>query len=125
MRSSTSVTRPARCLLRLVSDAGWHRARHEINGTEREIDAADDPVALFRFHAEIVGQNAFGDYPGVVSVKGELSDPLADKVLRLFDAAVSIDVDGAVPERADREDGNRQERRATLLIEGAQEVGHA
>ena len=50
-------------------------------------DAADDPVALFRFHAEIVGQNAFGHYPGVMSVKGKLADPLADKVLRLFDAS--------------------------------------
>jgi hypothetical protein len=34
-----------------------------------------------------------------VSVKGEFADPLADKVLRLFDAAVATDVDGTVPER--------------------------
>src|SRR6516164_9669763 len=91
-------------------DAGWHRVRDEINGTNREIDAADDPAALFWFHAEIVGQNAFGYDPGVVPVKGEFADPLADKVLRLFDAAVSTDVDGTVPERADRKDGNRQKR---------------
>jgi hypothetical protein len=91
-------------------DAGWHRGRDEINGTNREIDAADDPAALFRFHVEIVGQNAFGYDHGVVSVMGEFADPLADKVLRLFDAAVSTDVDGTVPERADGEDGNRQKR---------------
>ena len=66
-----------------------------------------------------------GINPGVVSVKSELADPLADKVLRLFDAAVSIDVDGTVPERADGEDGNCQKRRATLLVESAKEVGHA
>jgi len=41
-----------------------------------------NPAALFRFHAEIVGQNAFGYDPGVVSVKGEFAGPLADKVLR-------------------------------------------
>jgi hypothetical protein len=28
---------------------------------------------------ELVGQNAFGYYPGVMSVKGKLADPLADK----------------------------------------------
>src|SRR6516165_5939284 len=91
-------------------DAGWHRVRDEINGPNREIDAADDPAALFRFHAEIVGQNAFGYDPGVVSVEGEFADPLADKALWLFDAAVSIDVDGTVPERADGKDRNRQKR---------------
>jgi len=43
--------------------------RHEIDRIHREVDAADDPAALFGLHVIVVREDPFGHHPGIVAVE--------------------------------------------------------
>jgi hypothetical protein len=79
---------------------------------------------LFRLHPELVGQNAFGHYAGIVTIEPEFADAPACQIFRPPDSFFLVDIDGGVAKTTDKEDGDGQKRRIAAC-ERAQKIGQA